>query len=291
MRNSGSVRKLNPESLSTMRMKYCTTFTAVALVVRVTSAQIINFETLPDGSLPTDKMVISNQFLSAFGVSFAFTNGAFPRIAQVGLPRTAFYSSPWGADTPAPGQNCGTFFLTDNRGVNAPPPPLVMTYSVPVGAASGVILDIDGDEAWDIQARNGTNVLSTIHLIASSPNGGNGRAAPWSFTRASNDIAAVWIIYAGPLTNDVGLAFDNFSPSQPIAPPTLTPPSITNGIMSFSVGANFGQTCRVEYATSFPSANWQLLTNVVLTNTPSRAISDSAWTNSPRRFYRAVGIQ
>lgn len=253
--------------------------------------QIIDFERLPNGSVPTDQMVISNQFQAAFGVSFAFTNGAFPRIAQVGLPRTAFYSSPYGADTPAPGQNCGTFFLTDNGNVGKPPPPLIVSYSTNVSAVSGVILDLDQQEAWNIEARNGTNILAIVHLTTSSPNAGNGRAVPWKFQRATNDITSIWITYTGATNVDVGLAFDNFSPALSIAPPTLNAFSISNGVMSLTVAAIFGQTCRVEYATSPISTNWQVLTNVVLTNTPTWTVSDSSWTNTARRFYRAVGLQ
>jgi hypothetical protein len=251
--------------------------------------QVIDFETLPNGSLPTDGMAISNQFLATFGVSFAFTNGNFPHIAKAGVPLSAFYS-PYGDDTLSPGQNCGNFFLTDNGTVGTPPPPLIISYSTPVSAATGVILDIDGPEAWDIQARNGLAILATIHLSTNSPNGSNACAAPWSFQRASNDITSIWIIYTGTRLNRVGLAFDNFSPANSIVPPALSSLGMSNGVMSFNVAANFGQNCRVEYATSFPPTNWLVLTNVFLTNTPSQQIVDFSATNSPRRFYRAVGL-
>ncbi len=268
-----------------------------AVAVGAAQAQFIDFEKMPDGSLPTDGLVISNQFLSSHGVSFAFTNGTFPQIAQVGPPLTAFASPAYGDDTLAPNQNCGTYFLTDSTGLGTKPPPLVITYTTNVSAASGVILDIDravnlgGNEAWDIEARNGTNVLETVQLRRGvSPNANNSLATPWHFQRPTADITSIWIIYTGGKSNKIGLAFDNFSPALPISPASLSGMSMSATGLALNVNANFGQGVRVEYADSFPSTNWQLLTNVFLTNTPSQQITDQSWTNSPRRFYRAISI-
>ena len=92
------------------------------------SAQVFNgcitidFETLPTG-VPFEGAQISNQYYADFGLTFELENGNFPVLAQVGNPTTAFGSA-FGNDTPAPGQNIGSFFLTDDgllSGLNAIP--------------------------------------------------------------------------------------------------------------------------------------------------------------------------
>lgn len=257
-------------------------------------AQIIDFETLPNGQFPTEGMVISNQFQQLYRVSFVFTNGAFPLIAMKNGTNAVAFNGPNGHNTVAANQNVGQFFLTDDGAVgqqSSKPPPLIISYSQPVSAASGVILDVDFQESWKIEARNAqTQTLATVILdnTPATPNRGDGKACPWSFTNAG--ITSILITYTGA-NGGPGLAFDNFSPALSVAPPTLTSLGITNGVISFDLGANFGQQCRVEYATSFPLTNWQVLTNIFLTNTPSQRVWDFSATNSPRRFYRAAGVQ
>ena len=250
--------------------------------------QLIDFETLPDGSIPRDGMVISNQFLAKYGISFVFTDGTFPRIAKSGPPRSAFYS-PYGDDTLAPGQNCGDFFLTDDGVVGYPPPPLIINYATNVSAASGVILDIDAQEAWKIQARNGTNILATVSLLTNSPNAGNALAAPWSFQRASADITSIVITYSGQIEGRVGLAFDNFSPGLATAPSKLMI-SASPQSTKITIGGSFGKTYRVDYAPTATFTNWHTLTNLTLTNLPQQSVVDTTVSNAPARFYRAVGI-
>lgn len=136
--------------------------------------QIIDFERLPDGSLPIDGMALSNQFLASYGVSFIFTNGTFPHIAKVGPPGTAFWgvNPSQGPDQPRAVQNVGAYFLTDDGSIGggAQPVPLLISYTTPAAAASGAILDIDYTDAWRIEARNSqTQVVTTVNLTTSSP--------------------------------------------------------------------------------------------------------------------------
>ncbi len=77
---------------------------------------LITFETIPNG-VPSEGLVISNQFVTTHGVSFHFEDDTFPHLAMVGEPLTAFEGVGHGADTPASGQQVGQFFLTDD-GVN-----------------------------------------------------------------------------------------------------------------------------------------------------------------------------
>ncbi|MCH5376960.1 MAG: PPC domain-containing protein, partial [Planctomycetes bacterium] len=77
-------------------------------------ASLINFESLP-GGIPAEGTVISDQFLASHGVSFAYDDGTFPILAEVGAPQTAFFPS----DTPSASAagTVGRFFLTDSDGV------------------------------------------------------------------------------------------------------------------------------------------------------------------------------
>lgn len=172
-------------------------------------AQVISFETVPGVGTPTEGLLISDQYQATVGVTFSLLGGGSPRIAQVGDPPTAFYGPPSSTtfDTPAAGQNVGSFFLTDD-GVVGGTSTLVITYSSPSAAASGVILDIDGSEQFLIEARNAANeVLDSVTITAGDPNTGDGIATPWSFSLGSNVIS---FIHIETVTN-AGLAFDNFN--------------------------------------------------------------------------------
>ena len=189
----------------------------LVLLVISTQGQTIDFEKVPGVAVPIDGMAISNEFQATFGVSFSLEGGGFPVLAKVGAPLTAF-SGPTGEDGPATNQNVGSFFLTDDGQTGPAPPALIITYALPVAAASGVIIDIDsnpalgGAERWRVEARNATNgLLESVLLAPTSFNGGDGKATPWSFARTTNDIYFVRVLYGGDKTNGIGLAFDNFS--------------------------------------------------------------------------------
>jgi len=268
-----------------------------AMAVAVSTAQTIDFESVPGLAAPVDRMGISNQFQATYGVTFSFEGGGFPYLAQVGPPRTAFIGA-GGPDSMQENQGVGQFFLTDNKVINTlgpPPPPLVITYSVAVAAASGSIIDIDscpscgGEEDWRIEARDATNgVLATHHLTPASFNAGNGRATSWSFRRDAADIQNIRIVFVGPKTNGVGLAFDNFSPALPVAPARVGL-TVTQGVAALAIEGTIGATYRVEHSATLAPESWLVLTNLLLPETP-HVLSDSGSTNATRRFYRAVGL-
>jgi hypothetical protein len=180
-------------------------------------ADTITFETLPGGT-PSDGLEINTQFEATFGVTFALENGDSPLLAQVGAPLTAFQGFNLLPDEPAPGINVGSFFLTDDDVVSGSAPALIVSYTNPVAAASGILLDIDGTEAWQIQARDSSNVvIDTLNLSAN--NTLDGSATQWSFNHASADIFSIRMVQTGNQAL-VGLAFDNFSPSSAIPEPS-----------------------------------------------------------------------
>jgi hypothetical protein len=276
-----------------MNINFRTATLAMLLAAATCAAQtnLIDFETLPDGSIPFEGMAISNQFLEKFGVSFSFVDGTFPHIAEVGAPATAFWLFETRPDEPRPNQNAGRFFLTDDGtpdGSGFVPTNLLITYAHPVRAASGVLLDVDLPR-WTIEARDSaTQVVASVFVQPGVNNAGDGLAAPWSFARTNADIHSILIRFSGT-GNPSGLTLDNFSPALPVTPPVLSI-TLTQGMPRISVAGSIYRTCRVEYATSLVSPEWQTLTNVSLTNAPQRFILDAATSNATRRFYRAIGL-
>jgi len=184
--------------------------TLLALGTPSLAQSFVDFEFVPGGA-PVDGLMISNQFQASLGISFIMENGTFPQLAQVGPPKTAFNVF-GGPDLPAPGVDVGQFFLTDDGVVGSPPPPLLVNYATPVQAATGVIIDIDFTEQWTIEARDAlANVLATQVLTS----GGNGSVTPFNFDAGMPLISQIRIAYTGALTNNIGLAFDNFLTISP----------------------------------------------------------------------------
>ncbi len=261
-----------------------------ALGAAAISAQTIDFETLPDGSPTTDGMIISNQYSAAYGVSFQFADGTYPQIAQVGPPLTAFKGPPNSTtpDEPAAGQNIGTNFLTDDGVVGLPPPPLIISYVTAVSNVSGVLIDIDFNESWRIEARDAqSNVLDSLALTPTSYNAGDGLATPWAFHHETADIASVRIVFTGSGTT-VGLAFDNFSPAS-----AITPGPASLGIQFYpglTITGTVSALYRIDYAEAPETNNWFPLDTILLTHSPYHWCDFTA-TNATQRFYRAVGIQ
>lgn len=208
---------------------------AAALLTSGAAAQTIDFETLPDGTATTDLQFISNEYEAPpFGVRFEIVDrvtGAFikfPQIAKVGLPRTAFAGCPnnTGADTPV--QNAGVCdsFLTDDGALGAVGN-LRIVYTTPVARASSVLLDVDAYsgtyEEWTVLAFDAAGAVIDSDIVqhsTASPCGGypgNGMADPWSVESPTGlpEIASIEIAFTGTApVSQVGVAFDNFTPSE-----------------------------------------------------------------------------
>ncbi len=180
----------------------------------LSSGQVIDFETFPDGTIPSDGQTISNQYEAAFGITFSLEDGTSPVIANVGSPLTAFQGF-GGHDTPRPDINAGQTFLTDDGNLGPAPPPLVIDYSTPVRQASGIIIDIDFAEEWTVEAYDAKDVLINSIVLGAI---GNGTGSPWVFDLAKPTIQRIRIRYTGGGGNSIGLAFDNFSPAAGFGP-------------------------------------------------------------------------
>jgi hypothetical protein len=265
-------------------------------------AQTITFETLPDGPALSGGTVISNQFAVApYGVSFQFEDGSFPVVRRVGGSMngkpTAFYGYPndTGNNTPFPGQNLGTNFLSDDGQVGAAPAPFVITYSTAVSNASGSILDVDHFEAWDVYARDAqTQVVASVHLEHDTRGTGDGIATPFSFKRPTADIKSIRIVFTGN-TNEqprVGLAFDSFSPSAALVSPA--PASLSLAVQSTNVSMVITGTPQAVYAIErlgdLSATNWLPIASVVLSSS-SYTLTNFDSLTTTQRFYRAVGLE
>lgn len=177
----------------------------------VSQASTITFEIIPGIDTPVEGLEISDQFLATEGISFSLEGGGFPVLAEVGTPITAF-DSDFGGDSPQPDQDIGSFFLTDNGTLSGlSSPALIVEYSSPTAAASGVILDVDFDESFNIQALDESgNRLATITIEGGDTGTGDGLATSWSFDQGSNEVFAIRFEGTRETSGAFGLGFDNF---------------------------------------------------------------------------------
>lgn len=202
---------------------------------------LIDFETVP-GSSPSDKLVITNQYESLFGVTFSTSTGGGPYLEMVGgsdsSPGFMYQGS---QDTTAPGyeSQLGNYFLrlSDGSLLSKPNiPDLTISYSTPVSAASAQIWDIDGAptqgfEQWvvssfDINGNLIDSKTSPAGLDTSDPNALDGLPWQWSFDHGANfdiySIEAAFSNLSGSKDHGIGLAFDNFSPTTAAHAPEPT---------------------------------------------------------------------
>ncbi|MSR60004.1 MAG: hypothetical protein EXS05_20585 [Planctomycetaceae bacterium] len=215
---------------------------ALFSVISHTEAGYVNFETLPGGGLPTEGLAIGTTYLATQGMSFSVVGAGPPLIVERGSPRTGFLGYDDGVnsplDQPAPGQGVGDFYInTNNLVVAVAPLPFIVSYAMPAGRVSGVILDIDNDnEYWRVVALNSGGIPVGILFFAwDDPVGvGNGIATLWSFARSENDIASVRLEFIGTTAHDIGYAFDNFSSSN-IVPEPSTLTLLVTGLMTIVI--------------------------------------------------------
>jgi hypothetical protein len=181
-------------------------------IISVGHGDVIDFEDIPGVGTPSEGLEINTQFLASEGISFSLEDGTSPRIAEVGRPTTAFAPN----DTPVVGQGTGSFFLTDDGILSGlTTSPLIVSYTNPVSGASGVVLDMDFDETFTIEARDaGDNVMQSVVIQAGDPNTGNAIATPWVIDRINKDIHSIRFVGTRTAGGFFGLGFDLFNASQ-----------------------------------------------------------------------------
>jgi len=170
----------------------------------------VTFEFVPGGDI-VEGLAINSQFEELLNITFELENGNDPVIAETGAPSTAFEPN----DNPESGQGVGSFFLTDDGLITEDASPLIVTFSVPVDSASGLVLDIDGGETFTIQAFDvADNLLEESVITDGDPGTGSRQATPWWFSREAPDVASIRFSGVRP-SGIFGLGFDNFTTCAP----------------------------------------------------------------------------
>ena len=214
----------------------------------------IDFSTVPGGT-PGGGLAINSQYESAFGVTFALADGTSPTLAKVGGTNGRALGFVYGTgrwpDTPAPGQAVGDYFLTAN-GLHAGSHDLVMTFTNPVAAVSGDVLDIDHADQWTVLAKSADgSILGRQFLALGSPDTGDGVATPFGLTFSSNEVASLDLIYSG--TAPRGVRLDELRvhvrPERQAAPPLRRPAAVGG------VGGRVAARCDGRVAEATPREN------------------------------------
>jgi hypothetical protein len=200
-------------------------------------AQVIDFETLPDGSTPTDNqdLPLDAPYAVPFAggtllvtIGFDVDGDGVPEtpavFEAVGSDQVTAFEGV-GADGPRPefAAQMGSWFLRSASALNNPDPVGVMVaqYDQPVPGCAGEIWDIDGPEQWEIRGYRAGETEPVATLL--SPLGGL-NAEPWVFSLADPDVgfSRLEIEHIGTRPfNQLGLAFNNFSASESIPGPTI----------------------------------------------------------------------
>lgn len=212
----------------------------------VASAFLIDFETTPAGLTPTDDLFLSPSTPYVFGglsISFGFdsdSNGTVESDAvfeHAGLdpsePPDAGFSGSFGTDTADPsfGAQLGDWFLRSQVG-GSDFGNFVIQYSgspLPT-AASGEIWDIDGTvtftEEYTLQAFDSANnllatIVSPLGVLPSASAPLDGQPWVFAFSGLTAGISRIVVDFTGTKPAGIGLAFNNFNPTQVPEPSTL----------------------------------------------------------------------
>jgi hypothetical protein len=210
---------------------------------------LLDFEHTPLGVAPVDNGPLNNAYNIPGGtVRFYFdTNGnnkfdsatdARPAFEHIGGDAVDGFESHYSGqpDTARPGyeSQLGNWFLRTPNGISGlPPGPFIAAYStsIPIRELSGEIWDIDGgpdnggSEQWRVDVLNGSGAVLRTLL---SPNGNIGGgldsldSLPWvfQFKGLPDGVTDLRLTYIGSKTDGIGLAFNNFSPTEAVPEPS-----------------------------------------------------------------------
>ncbi len=239
--------------------KYPANFTSVCLLVVLflagevpATAQLITFETAPDGATPVDDSLLSTPYNITGGtVRFFYDlNGnnhfdsgtdALPAFEVAGNDAVNAFSSAWdsSADTARPGYSAqlGNYFLR-TAGVGPtgdlppePPGPFIAQCITAgtITAFSGELWDIDGNsggtEQWRVEVLDSSNnvLASELSPVGTDQNANSLDSLPWvfSFDNLPSNAESVRLTFIGTKEHGAGFAFNNFSVTVVPEPSTL----------------------------------------------------------------------
>lgn len=229
-----------------MRSLTLAAFLSVPAVALPAAAAPITFETTPAGTVPVDNGSLTSPYSYSGGsVRFFFdTNGnnvfdaadaapAFERASDNDTVDGFVSAVPGGHDNPRPAvaADFGSFFLRTPLGQTGGEVPgsFIAAYSTttPIRALSGEIWDIDGGsgrtEQWQVDVLNAAGgVLRTqTSPLGTTQNADSLDSLPWTFQFANlpDGVAGVRLTFVGNKENNIGLAFNNFSPDAAVPEP------------------------------------------------------------------------
>lgn len=216
----------------------------LVMVVAPSQGQVIDFETKPDGSTPTDDepldrntpyLVDGIELLIGFdedGDGIVETDGVFEAVGEDGTD--SFVNGALGSnDIADPGfedQLASWFLRSPNTIPNLlDPGVLVLGYSAPVTAMSGEIWDIDGQpvvgtEAWEVRAVDATGVVVATVLSPEFDHDGPTSldGEPWVFSvEVPDGFVRIEIDFVGTKEINIGFAFNNYSATTAASGPRL----------------------------------------------------------------------
>ena len=230
-------------------LRYSTLLTLAVSVLASSSlaAGLIDFETTPAGATPADDAaLLSTTPYSMGGVDISFgldtnsdgsidTNMAFEQVGTfAGEAPDAGFAGSGGLDTPDVGfeSQLGDWFLRGPVGASDFGLFVIQyTSALTITAASGEIWDIDGNpnsdpprtEEYTVRAYDAAgNLLATevspLGTLSTMTAPLDGRPWTFSFSGLSAGIDRIEVDFTGTKTSGIGLAFNNFHPTQAAVP-------------------------------------------------------------------------
>lgn len=161
---------------------------------------------------------VFEQYLTAFGIRFRTGDDREAMLVRAGGDVAAFVCQTAGCPFTNNGTrdaDLGSWMLTTGA-MNQASNVLVVEYAHPVGAASGVIVDVDRDESWVIDALDASGAVVASQTVSASGYQGadyDGRGMRFQ-VQAAGDVIVSLKIHGSAAGAAFGLAFDRFSPSR-----------------------------------------------------------------------------
>lgn len=172
----------------------------------------IDFESILD-EVPVSGMALGDQYLESTGVRFFLDDGQVPVLAGLGWPQEAFDSN-FGPDSSPDADILGQFMLTDDGivagGIISP---LYISFENPIDSISAVVMDLDGDEFFVVNALDEIgNIIYELRIDAGDPLTGDGLATPFGFNLPSCEGTIHMLSFKGERNDGGGFGFamDNF---------------------------------------------------------------------------------
>lgn len=205
---------------------------------------------LPDGSLASDNLPLTDQYLTQ-GIRFGFDNDlngeidatGSPTLEQIGYDGTDCFWNNYLYDSTGSlessldlaftgyADQLGNYFMKSAE-AGSPPNTICIVFDAPIKSFSGEIWDLDGNldqgrfEKWRIEALNESKVVigymeSPLGLDVYDPNTLDGK--PWPFTFDLSAFEPVWgirLVSIGQTgeTGDAPVAFNNLKITYTVIP-------------------------------------------------------------------------